>query len=289
MPREIIADLSGGAAGFESAGRFVGSPGWIHGRRRVDSFELILVEEGTLPLTVNGQCYELGPRNLILIPAQALHEGSKRLMRPLTFFWAHFSLQDWYLGIRAGEGGSDTVPDSAIRLPLGPMSFKSDRLAIMSNQLLDIYQLTYPKPSLYGNYFMTCMLFEIAGSASRLGRGRTANTESRRLQQVQDWIRVNACDKISVKWVARHFNYSPSYLSTIYKREFGISVSGQIAKWRIERAQELLLSTSEKVWQIAEACGYRDPKYFMRVFKSQTGLTPSRYRSSFSRRHYNNA
>lgn len=68
-----------------------------------------------------------------------------------------------------------------------------------------------------------------------------------------------------------------------------MGITGQIRRVRIERAQELLLSTSMGVRQIAEACGYDDPKYFMRVFKRFSGLTPTRYRSSFSLRHYNNA
>ncbi len=174
-------------------------------------------------------------------------------------------------------------------LPLDFRLADNNRLTVMFNQLLDIYQRTYPDPSPYCSYFMTCLLMEIAMGRPAPKDRQEADDEDSTLQKVQDWIRINACDRISVASVAENFNYSPSYLSTIYKRRFGIGITGQIRRIRIERAQELLLSTSMGVRQIAEACGYDDPKYFMRVFKRFSGLTPTRYRSSFSQRHYNNA
>lgn len=174
-------------------------------------------------------------------------------------------------------------------LPLDFRLTDNNRVIVMFNQLLDIYQRTYPDPSPYCSYFMTCLLMEIAMGRPASKDRQEADDEDSTLQKVQDWIRINACDRISVASVAENFNYSPSYLSTIYKRRFGIGITGQIRRIRIERAQELLLSTSMGVRQIAEACGYDDPKYFMRVFKRFSGLTPTRYRSSFSQRHYNNA
>ncbi|MEK0305973.1 AraC family transcriptional regulator [Bifidobacterium favimelis] len=276
---------------FQSAGRFIGTPGWIHERRKVDSFELILVEDGTLPLTVDGSHLELGPNDLVLIPPESPHEGSRRLKHSsLTFFWAHFAIRGWQAVDESSppDGRPQGDKDHMV-LPIGRTSVRSDRLNVMFNQLLDIYQRSYPNPSTYCSYFMTCMLMEMAIGMTEAGVLPTGNDERNKLQQVHDWIRINACDRITVKRVSDYFNYSPSYLSTIYKRQFGISISTQMARIRIERAQDLLLSTSMNVRDVAAACGYSDAKYFMRMFKRQTGLTPTRYRSSFNQRHYNNA
>ncbi|MSD91176.1 AraC family transcriptional regulator [Bifidobacterium asteroides] len=277
---------------FKSAGRFIGTPGWIHERRTVDSFELILVEEGVLPLTVAGRQRDLKAGGLLLIPPGTPHEGSRRLgQEPLTFYWAHFTLPDWQRVQNLPDEQRNKKNQSVARVVL-PLDFRladNNRVTVMFNQLLDIYQRTYPNPSPYCSYFMTCLLMEISMGRPAPKNPQEADDEDSTLQKVQDWIRINACDRISVASVAENFNYSPSYLSTIYKRRFGIGITGQIRRVRIERAQELLLSTSMGVSQIAEACGYDDPKYFMRVFKRFSGLTPTRYRSSFSLRHYNNA
>lgn len=61
----------------------------------------------------------------------------------------------------------------------------------------------------------------------------------------------------------------------MYRRVFGVGVAEQIIEYRIDRARELLSSTASSVADIAREVGYADPKYFMRVFKRRTGLTPA--------------
>lgn len=104
---------------------------------------------------------------------------------------------------------------------------------------------------------------------------------------VRAWIMANACDDITVAGIAARFHYSPSYLTSVYRRAFGIGVVEQIAEYRIDRARELLSSTASPVADIAREVGYDDPKYFMRVFKRRTGLTPRQYRAAFPKRLYN--
>ena len=98
---------------------------------------------------------------------------------------------------------------------------------------------------------------------------------------------ANAFDDITVAKVAARFHYSPSYLTAMYRRVFGVGVAEQIIEYRIDRARELLSSTASSVADIAREVGYADPKYFMRVFKRRTGLTPGQYRDAFPARLYN--
>lgn len=286
----IIADLPAAEVSFESTGQFIGTPGWIHERRTLASFELIFVKRGILPLRVGGEDLRVGGKDILIIPPQTPHEGSGYLTDTLEFFWVHFRIRHWRRSnATGGMGTSSAYNDHSLVLPLSSSQMDTDRLTIMFNQLLDIYQMSYPEPSSYCDYFTTCLLYEVA---SLTGRAAAANSEQRErhaLQKVHEWIRINAFEDISVNQIADQFNYSPSYLSTIYKQHFGVSITTQISKIRIERAEELLLSTSMSVQQVAEASGYNDAKYFMRVFKQHTGLTPTRYRTSFTMRHYNNA
>ena len=104
---------------------------------------------------------------------------------------------------------------------------------------------------------------------------------------IRSWIMANAFDDITVAKVAARFHYSPSYLTAMYRRVFGVGVAEQIIEYRIDRARELLSSTASSVADIAREVGYADPKYFMRVFKRRTGLTPGQYRDAFPARLYN--
>ena len=198
----------------------------------------------------------------------------------------HFRIRHWRRS-GATDGTPSAYGDRTLMLPLSSSQMDTDRLTIMFNQLLDIYQMSYPEPSSYCDYFTTCLLYEVVSLNNRAATADNDQRERHVLQKVHEWIRINAFEDISVNQIADQFNYSPSYLSTIYKQHFGISITTQISKIRIERAEELLLSTSMSVQQVAEASGYNDAKYFMRVFKRRTGLPPGQYRDAFPARLYN--
>ena len=53
---------------------------------------------------------------------------------------------------------------------------------------------------------------------------------------------------------------------------------------RMKKARELLGHTQMHIYEVASSVGYRDAKYFNRVFKSATGMTPQQYRREGSRR-----
>ncbi|MBM6699189.1 helix-turn-helix transcriptional regulator [Bifidobacterium pullorum subsp. saeculare] len=61
-----------------------------------------------------------------------------------------------------------------------------------------------------------------------------------------------------------------------------MGIHDQITADRMSHACDLLGSTALPVTQVAAECGYADPRYFMRVFKRRMGVTPTRYRDSFS-------
>ena len=104
---------------------------------------------------------------------------------------------------------------------------------------------------------------------------------------IRSWIMANSFDDITVAKVAARFHYSPSYLTAMYRRVYGVGVAEQIIEYRIDRARELLSSGTSSVADIAHDVGYADPKYFMRVFKRRTGLTSGQYRDAFPARLYN--
>lgn len=78
--------------------------------------------------------------------------------------------------------------------------------------------------------------------------------------------------------VAGRFNISPSYFSTVFKQEVGISFREYLSKIRINRAKDLLRTTNIKCSEVAYQSGYNDPHYFSSNFKNKTGLTPQQFR-----------
>lgn len=71
---------------------------------------------------------------------------------------------------------------------------------------------------------------------------------------------------------------TPNYLAASFKKEVGLSVIDYITKKRISLAKEMLEQTNLQILQIAYYIGYNDLSYFSRVFKKQTGMTPTEYK-----------
>jgi two-component system response regulator YesN len=86
--------------------------------------------------------------------------------------------------------------------------------------------------------------------------------------------------ELSLNTVAAQVNLSPSHFSTVFSRETGETFIEYLTRIRIEKAKELLRTTSLKSFEIADRVGYGDPHYFSTVFKKNTGLTPMEFRLS---------
>ena len=84
----------------------------------------------------------------------------------------------------------------------------------------------------------------------------------------------------SLNTLARHVNLSAGYLSTVFKRLFGIPFQDYLVSVRLERAKILLLTTDLKNYEIAERVGIEDANYFSTSFKKRYGAPPSRYKET---------
>lgn len=102
------------------------------------------------------------------------------------------------------------------------------------------------------------------------------------VQYAIDYIHENYQNNINLQMVADKINYSPSYLSLLFKQQTGTNFIDYLNKYRIEKAKKLLKDMSYKNYEVAYKVGYQDEKYFYQVFKRYTGLTASQYRDSIN-------
>ena len=83
---------------------------------------------------------------------------------------------------------------------------------------------------------------------------------------------------LSLSEVANYVNLSGNHLSTLFSQETEQTFKEYITSVRIDKAKELLKTTSLKSVEIADRVGYNDPHYFSTVFKKTTGFSPSRFK-----------
>lgn len=99
--------------------------------------------------------------------------------------------------------------------------------------------------------------------------------------QIDDYIRANIAQDISVKSICNTFGISKNRLYEISHDSFQKPIGDYIASLRINEAKRLLNSTNLPIHQIGELVGIKDYNYFTKFFKAQVGITPLKYRKTF--------
>ncbi|MCX7843489.1 MAG: response regulator [Clostridia bacterium] len=122
------------------------------------------------------------------------------------------------------------------------------------------------------------MQFECAvwNTLKELKRGKN-HKYNHLVKMIREYIAERADDaELSLSETAAHFGFNPSYVSTLFKEELGISFIEYITAIRIEKARRLL-SEGMKASEAAIASGYNDYPHFSKTFKKITGMSPSEY------------
>lgn len=110
------------------------------------------------------------------------------------------------------------------------------------------------------------------------------NMDGPLVQQLQFYILDNYTRDISLESAAQELGYSKFYISRLIKDLFGCNLRTLINSYRIDLAQNLLLTESASIGQIAWECGFKSQSAFNRTFIQQTGMTPKEYRQQDTNR-----
>lgn len=103
-------------------------------------------------------------------------------------------------------------------------------------------------------------------------------TENDMVLKVIAFVRENYARDISLSEAAELCNVSVEYLSRLFQQETGAKFTAFLQNFRISIAKRMLCDSKRKVYEVAEAVGYHDQKYFVSVFKKLCGMTPSEFR-----------
>lgn len=87
---------------------------------------------------------------------------------------------------------------------------------------------------------------------------------------------------LGLKNLAGQLNVNPSYLSTLFKKETGSTLTTYVNQKRIEHAVFLLNTSDLQIQMIAQYSGIPDVNYFTKTFKKMIGITPKEYRNYIS-------
>ena len=96
--------------------------------------------------------------------------------------------------------------------------------------------------------------------------------------EIVKYVDSHYADDLTLQNIAERFFLSREYISRKFKQQFQENLSDYIERIRMDKAKLLLMNPQYRIVQIADLVGYKDEKYFSKVFKKQEGISPNEYR-----------
>lgn len=129
-----------------------------------------------------------------------------------------------------------------------------------------------------GNTYLHLSLFYRFFSllAPQAGAGRA--DASGYIRQAVEYIRHNYAYDIKILDVARYLGIDRTYMYKLFSRELGLSPQQYLLNYRLTMAKQLLSSTTLRISEIANSCGFADSASFCHHFRAQFAITPTQFR-----------
>lgn len=103
-----------------------------------------------------------------------------------------------------------------------------------------------------------------------------------RMRAILQYISIHCNEKLTSASIAEHFYITEYHFCHLFKSETGLSPTGYINWYRIEKAAVLLQHTDRSITDISAHVGFEDSNYFARTFKKYMGVSPRAYRQQMS-------
>lgn len=277
---------------FLSAGNLNNEDQFLHGRRTIQSYELICVTKGTLHIQSGQRSYALGPGQFVLLIPEECHFGTQPSQGELRFYWSHFTFEDGEGRLcEEAQAAALFLDESRPRyiLPQSGTLSANSRVNVLFVQLLDLSKRLGSLSSMQCSYAQSTLLLELTNECFfRHHLMQQGEKVPLGIADLMEWLELNFDTPLSVAGIAEKFGYHPAYLTSVFKRYSGCTITEYLNRQRIRVAKNLLTATPKlTLSEIGSQVGIGDEKYFMRLFKRYEGVTATAYREAFFRKSMN--
>lgn len=126
---------------------------------------------------------------------------------------------------------------------------------------------------------------EEAGRAPEEAEPFDRNAVSKSVKRIIRFVEEHYAGDLSLDQVADHISLHPNYISSLFRKETGLTFVQYLHLYRIRKAKDVMLrQTDLSFHEISERVGYENVRHFFSVFKKYAGVTPGEYRELYKRR-----
>jgi AraC-like DNA-binding protein len=157
--------------------------------------------------------------------------------------------------------------------------------------IMHVYHLIDTLSSIKDGFYAVTQFMTILYELSKCDGARTlatssyakveAESDSRRILKVKNYINKNYMDEIRLATVSDIAGMSPSAFSRFFKLHTGRNLSEYIIDLRLGYASRMLVDTSKSIAEISYSCGFNNLSNFNRIFKKKKNCSPSEFRENY--------
>ena len=238
--------------------------------------ELILVLQGVLRLSVEGEAFELAPGDCMLIADGAIHGGTPE---GCIYECLVFDLERFLAGTTTCGQRVALLTEGEARLE-GKFPAGTQAAAIVS-QLFQAMETERPGYELTTMGLLWQLWGELLGQRLLGAAEPGPPRDIRRAQAVKNVlrrIRSSYGQPLTLEDLAAEAALEPKYFCRVFRQITGRTPINYLNYYRVECAAELLCTTQGSITDIALECGFGDVSYFSRMFRRFKNETPGQYR-----------
>jgi len=250
-----------------------------------DFLELAYVMEGKAEHFVNGASYTISKGDYFIIDYGVQHKYRKlegiKIFRIMNCLFSPQLIDETLKNCRRFEDVSNhyLINFNMRNLEINPTKFMyhdddGQILKILKRMLKE-----YDEQDMGYQEILRGQLIELLIKTMRKIRlPDTESIDNSMVRHVIKQVQKHYAEKLSLEIITKKYNYSLSYISSVFKKETGLSFQEYVQTVRIQESCRLLLNTTKLISEIAYSVGYTDTKFFNEIFKRQLGVTPRQYR-----------
>lgn len=254
-------------------------------KHRHTQFEIAYVVSGAGTYCVGNTTYPMEAGDIFVFSSNEFHYITQVTSAPLKLLTLHF--EPCYL-----FGSSfDSLSSRCINLCFAHSDSFRNRIPAAEAESLrnTIFQIKEElcseaqESALLVKSYLNIFLVTLIRDHDFVGQSRSFKRKNVHvIRNAVDYINIHLAEPITLSDIAEAVHISPSYLSSLFKDFFQVSLWSYIISKRIERAILLLMDKNNQytILEIALQCGFNNTTNFNRAFRKHTGLTPSEYRDS---------
>ena len=249
-----------------SAGLFV-CPGYgVHPDRVIDSYEIIFVRSGRLGIAEGERTYEVGAGEALWMRPGVRHHGTRPHEADLSFYWAHFYLPKG--GRKKTGAGVEQYSRPA----------RTERVGEWFHRLVELLESGAPEAE-----EASLLLLLLWRELARVQAPANPNAGEALAARAEQYIATQFPRGIHAGDVAKAMGCHPDYLGRVFRRAHGCTVSEAIHRRQLQEARWRLREGGPGIEEVALACGFREPRYFRKLFTEAQGVSPREYRKLHAR------